>query len=104
MEGMLTAVAFSLTRSGGHVDRGGLLLDEILGLLLGGDEEDLPAGLGQLLHLLGSLIDLADGLVQVDDVDSVLLVEDIGSHLGVPLTGQVAEVNTCIKQFLEICT
>jgi hypothetical protein len=42
--------------------------------------------------------------VQVDDVDTVLLVEDVRSHLGVPLTGKVSEVYACIKQFLEIGT
>jgi hypothetical protein len=42
--------------------------------------------------------------VQVNDMDAVLLVEDIRSHLGVPLPGEMSEVNACIKQFLEICS
>jgi hypothetical protein len=42
--------------------------------------------------------------VQVNDMDAVLLVEDVRGHLGVPLPGEVAEVNACIKQFLEICS
>jgi hypothetical protein len=37
-------------------------------------------------------------------MDTVLLVKDVWCHLRVPFPRQVSEVNTCIKQFLEICS
>ena len=85
-----------------HVDGGRFLGDDILSLFLGGNEEDFTAAAGHFLEHFRCLVDLHDALVQVDDVDSVLLVEDIRSHLRVPLAGEMAEVCTCIKQFLEI--
>ena len=87
---------------GRHVDGGRLLGDDVLSLFLGGDEEDLTAAAGHFLEHFGRFVDLHDALVQVDDVDAVLLVEDIRSHLRVPLAGEMTEVCTCIKQFLEI--
>ena len=87
---------------GRHVDGGSLLGDDVLSLFLGGNEEDFAAAAGHLLEHFRCLVDLHDGLVQVDDVDSVLLVEDVRSHFRVPLAGKVSEVCACIKQFLEI--
>ena len=57
-----------------------------------------------LLHNFGCLVNLDDSLVQVDDVDPVPLVEDVGGHLRVPFAGEVSEMCACIKQFLEICS
>ena len=80
-----------------HVDFLCALGDDVLRLLLGGDEEDLAAGVGELLHDIGSLVYLDDSLVQVDDMDPVFLHEDVRSHLGIPFPLQVTEVDACIE-------
>ena len=85
----------------GHVNALGHLGDDLFGLLLGGDEEDLLAALGHLLQGSGGLVGFDDGLLEVDDVDAVVLLEDIRSHFGIPFTFEVTEVATCIKQFFE---
>ena len=83
---------------------GGLGGEDVFCLLFGGNEEDLATTAGHFLEDLGCLVDFHDGLVQVDDVDTVPLNEDIRSHLGVPLAGKVSEVSACIKQLFKICS
>ena len=85
----------------GHVDGLGHLGDDLFGLLLGGDEEDLLAAAGHLLQGSGGLVGLGDGLLQVDDVHAVVLLEDIGSHFGIPFALEVAKVATSLKEFFE---
>ena len=53
--------------------------------------------MGELLHYVRGLIYLYNSLMQVYDMDSVLLHEDVRSHFGIPFSLQVTEVNTCIK-------
>ena len=88
----------------GHVellDRLGRALDELGDLLLRGDEEDLLAGENRVLEELRGLVEKSDGLREVDDVDTVALVEDVTFHLRVPTLRLMAEVKTGIKHILE---
>ena len=64
----------------------------ILSLTLGANEEDLLARAGHILDNLSTLIDLSYSLVQIDNVDTVALHKDVGSHSGVPLTWHVTKV------------
>ena len=84
-----------------HAAALGLGLDGLLGLLLGADEQDALALHGDVAHEVVGFVDLADGLLQVDDVDAVALGEDVLSHLGVPAAGLVAEVNAGLQQLLH---
>ena len=72
-----------------------------MGLLLGAHEQQALAVLRQLTDEVVSLLQLLHGLLQVDDIDAVALGEDIGCHLGVPATGLVTEVHTCLQKLLH---
>ncbi len=75
-----------------------LLGDGLLRLLLGADEEDV-ATLGDGVANVGvRLLDVVEGLAQVDDVDTVALGEDEALHLRVPAAGLVPEVDTALQQ------
>jgi hypothetical protein len=60
-------------------------------LFFSSDEQDLLAALGDSLESVCSLVDLSYSLVEVDDMNTVALHEDIRSHCGIPLALQVAE-------------
>ena len=85
-----------------HVDGLCRFGHNVLGLLLGGHEQDALAALGNLLGCGCSVVDQGHSLVEVDDVNSLLLREDVGSHVGVPLALEVPEVGSCLKQLVEI--
>jgi hypothetical protein len=70
----------------------------LLGLLLGADEQDRAAVGDGLLDELVRLVDVAQRLLQVDDVDAVALGHDEALHLGVPATGLVPEVDAALEQ------
>ena len=80
---------------------GGLFLDGLLSLLLSADEQQGLAVLRQLTDESVSLLQLLHGLLQVNDIDTVALGVDIGSHLGVPATGLVTEMDACLQQGLH---
>ena len=84
-----------------HAAALGLSLDGLLGLLLGADEQDALALQRDVAHEHISFVDLANGLLQVDDVDAVALGEDVLGHLRVPAAGLVAEVNAGLQQLLH---
>ncbi len=46
-------------------------------------------------------LQLAQGLLEVDDVDAAALGEDVAPHLRVPATRLVPEMDTGLQQFLE---
>jgi hypothetical protein len=50
-----------------------------------------------LAHLLERAVEQAHGLREVEDVDAVAGGEDEPSHVGVPATGLVAEVNSSLQ-------
>jgi hypothetical protein len=85
----------------GHADAGRLLGDRLLGLLLGPDEEHRAAVGDGLLDELVRLVDVGQGLVQVDDVEPVALGQDEALHLRVPSTGLVPEVDARLEHFLH---
>ena len=66
--------------------------DGLLRLLLGADEQQGLASHRQVSHEVVRLVRLADGLLQIDDVDAVALGKDVLRHFGVPAAGLVAEV------------
>ncbi len=72
--------------------------DRFLSLLLGADKENGAVSGRSLLDKLVRLIEQLQGLVQVDDVDSVASAIDVTLHLRVPATRLVAEVHACFKQ------
>ena len=77
----------------------GDVLDRVAGLLLGADEQDGAAAVGERrpansLRLLEQRLRLQ----QVDDVDAVALAEDEAAHLGVPAARLVAEVDAGLQQ------
>ena len=78
-----------------------LFLDAVASLLLGADKQNILTVCRQLTNEHVSLVQLLNGLLQVDDVDAVSLGEDVLSHLGVPATGLVTEVHTSLEQLLH---
>jgi len=82
----------------GLADARGLLRDDLLSLLLGADEEDGATVGDRLLGELVGLVDVRQGLLQVDDVDAGALREDEALHLRVPATGLVSEVDAAVEQ------
>jgi len=80
---------------------GSFFLDGILSLLLGADEQDVTAIGGNFTNEAISFFQLLNGLLQVDDVDTVTLGVDVGSHFGVPAAGLVTEVYAGLQQLLH---
>lgn len=74
-----------------------LCLNRILRLLLGSYKEDCATLCHHIEHCLVSLVHLTYGLLQVNNMNAVSLREDIGSHLRVPSSGLVSEVNACLQ-------
>ena len=69
--------------------------------LLSADEQDALALHRNLTDEGIGLVDLANGLRQVDDVDAIALGEDVRSHLRVPAAGLVAKVHASLEQLLH---
>ena len=63
-------------------------------MLLGTDEQNRTATGDQVTHECVRGLDALKGLLQVDDVNVVSLTKDEATHLGVPTTGLVAEMNS----------
>jgi hypothetical protein len=84
-----------------HADAPRMLLDGVLRLLLGADEEDDAPPLGNVPRIVGSLLEQLLRLLQIDDVDAPALGEDVAPHLRVPAARLVAEVHTSFEQLLH---
>ena len=84
-----------------HTTTLSLNLYSVLCLLLGTNEQNGAALCGDLGYCLVSLVNLYNGLLQVDDVDTVSLGEDVRSHLRVPSSGLMSKMNTSFKQLLH---
>src|SRR5690625_4995875 len=82
----------------GHAHARGLFSDRFLRLLLGSDEQNVSAMGHGLLHELVSAVDMSQGLLQVNDVDTVAFGEDETLHLRVPATSLVSEVDTAVEE------
>ena len=81
-----------------HARALGLLLDRVLGLLLGADEEDGAAALGEVADEALRLLEALERLLQVDDVDAAALAEDETPHLRVPAARLVAEMDAGLQE------
>ena len=79
----------------------GLALHHFLGLALRSYEQHLAAIGHQLGHCPAGVVDLAQGLLQIDYVDAIALGEDVPLHLRVPTARLVAEVHSCFQQRLH---
>src|SRR5918995_1190773 len=84
-----------------HATALGLVLDRLLGLLLGADEQDRAAALDGAPDEPVRGVDPLEGLLQIDDVDAVALTEDETAHLRVPTARLVAEVDAGLQQLLH---
>ena len=73
----------------------GFFSHDLLGLFLGCDEEHLLARFSNALQRVGGLFYLGGSLIEVDDVDTVALHEDIGRHSRIPFSFEVTEMATC---------
>ncbi len=80
-----------------HAAAFSLALDHFLGLALGTHEQNLAALGYQINHLLIDIVNHAQGLLQVNDVDTVSLGEDVLLHGGVPASGLMPEVDARLK-------
>ena len=76
-------------------------LDGILCLLLRADKQNRAALLDDLEDRLVGLIDLDHRLLQINDVNPVSLRENVRSHLGIPSSRLMAEMDTCFQQLLH---
>ena len=79
----------------------GFITDDGGELALGADEEDVLTAQDDFAHELLRELDLAQRLLQIDDVNAIALGENEPAHLGVPTTGLVTEVNARGEQLLE---
>jgi len=84
-----------------HAAALGFGFDGFLRLLFGAHEQDVLALEGHVAHEEIRLVDLLNGLLQVDDVDRIALGEDVLRHLRVPATGLVAKMHARFKQLLH---
>jgi len=67
-------------------------------LALGADEKDRAAICYAIADLLVGFIQQLDGLLQVKNMDSVALREDVRAHFGVPLVGSMSEVDAALEE------
>ena len=73
----------------------------LLGLALGAYKEDHTPLTGQLADEAARIAEHLEGLLQIDDMNSIAFAEDILLHLRVPAAGLVAEVHTGLQQLLH---
>src|SRR6266540_2230733 len=85
----------------GHAAALRLILDRLLRLLLGADEQDRPAVLDGAANEPVGGVDPLERLLQIDDVDAVALTEDETAHLRVPTARLVAEMDAGLQQLLH---
>ena len=78
-----------------------LCFDHRSDLLLGAEEHDLGAGCSQRTHKVRCLVQPADRLLEIDDVDLMPFPVDEWLHLRVPTAGLVAVVDSGVDQFLR---
>ena len=76
----------------------GVLGHGLARLLLRADEQHVAAALADAAGEVVRVLDQADRLLQVDDVDAAALGEDEAAHLGVPAARLVAEVDSGLQE------
>src|SRR5207247_7747962 len=75
--------------------------NSFLCLALRSHEKDGLALLSQIGDKLGRLFEKLEGLLQVDDVDSIAFAVDVLLHFGIPTACLVAKVNSSLQKFLH---
>ncbi len=81
----------------GHATAHRLFANGFAGGALGADEEHLAAVGRQGAHEIDGILVERQRLFEIDDVNLVTVPEDKGTHLGVPVTGLVTEMNTGLQ-------
>ena len=84
-----------------HSATGSLFLDGFRRLLLRTHKQQRSALFGQLADEVIRLVELFHGFLQVDNINTVPLRENVLLHFRVPSSGVVSEMNTCFKQLLD---
>ena len=84
-----------------HIRTECLLADGLLCLLLRADEEHGLPFLCNAAKEIVRLIHLAHRLLQINDVDTIALREDVTCHLRVPATRLMSEMDTCLQKLLH---
>src|SRR6266498_2403808 len=79
-----------------------LRLDDVLELLLRADEQDALAFHHHAAQQLLRGLDLAQRLLEVDDVDPGALREDEPAHLRIPAAGLMPEMDARFQQILQL--
>src|SRR5690606_15983891 len=82
-------------------DAGRLLGEDLLSLLLRSDEEDRATASNGLLDEVIRAVDVAQRLLQVDDVDATALGEDEALDFRVPPASLVSEVHAAVEQLAD---
>lgn len=77
--------------------------DEITGLDLRPDDEDLLSGFRELLENQFHLFELLLGLEQIENVDAVLDAIDVISHLRGPVLALISDMHRTIEHILYQC-
>ena len=78
-----------------------LFLNGIACLLLGSYEKNIVAVLSNTLDESISFVELLYSLLEIDNVDTVSLGEDVGSHFRVPSSCLVTEMYACFEKLLH---
>ena len=84
-----------------HLAAGGFFGDGFLRLALGADEEYRLSLRRHFDYIPGRVLEKFQGLLQVDDVDTVTFAKDVFLHLWIPALGLVPEVNARFEQFFH---
>ena len=84
-----------------HLAAVGFFGDGFLRLALGADKQDRLALRGHFHYITGGVLEELQGLLQVDDVDTVTFAKDVFLHLWIPALGLVPEVNAGFEQFFH---
>ena len=84
-----------------HICTQSLLADRLLRLFLRSDEENRLAFLRNAAEKVIRLVHLAHRLLQIDDIDTVALREDVARHLRVPAARLMSEMDACLQKLLH---
>jgi hypothetical protein len=75
--------------------------DGVLRLALAADEEDFFPFSDEVSKEVGSLVELLDGFLEIDDVDAASVLHEEGLHAWIPLFGLVAVVDASVHHFVD---
>jgi hypothetical protein len=79
-----------------HATAASLLLDNLTGSAFCSNEHYLVLLFSEALHRTQRIIKCRNGVLEINNMDLVTGPEDVLIHLGVPETGLVSEVRTCL--------